>query len=126
MRKWPLSASISQKDYRDAWCFRLGAQYALTHRFDLRFGMMIDTTPVDKHNYNPETPGMTKIEPTAGFTFNPTPYLGVNVGVMYVAGLGVDGASYPEKNIFTGATNLFTADYRVHSFTASVGLSLAF
>ncbi len=114
------------KNYHNSWLIRGGVEWKASQRFDVRAGLMVDFSPCDKEFYNPETPGMTKIEPTAGFTFNPTPYLGVNVGVMYVAGLGVDGASYPEKNIFTGATNLFTADYRVHSFTASVGLSLAF
>ncbi|WP_301197063.1 OmpP1/FadL family transporter, partial [uncultured Duncaniella sp.] len=49
------------KHYKNSWCFSLGAQYALTERFDLRAGLMVDTSPVDKNYYNPETPGMTKI-----------------------------------------------------------------
>lgn len=51
------------KNYHDSWTFHLGAQYNLTDRFDLRAGLMLDTSPVDKNHYNPETPGMTKIEP---------------------------------------------------------------
>ena len=44
------------KHYKNSWCFSLGAQYALTERFDLRAGLMVDTSPVDKNYYNPETP----------------------------------------------------------------------
>ncbi len=76
------------KDYRNAWCFHLGAQYALTKRFDLRAGLMVDTTPVNDAYYNPETPGMTKIEPTVGFSFRPIDNLSIDLAMMYVAGLG--------------------------------------
>lgn len=115
-----------EKNYHNSWLIRGGVEFKATKRFDVRVGLMVDFSPCDKEFYNPETPGMTKIEPTLGFTFNPTSYLGINVAAMYVAGLGVDNVSYPEKNIFTGQTIPFTADYRLHSFTASVGLSLAF
>lgn len=41
------------KNYRNAWCFRAGGQYALTERLDLRAGIMIDTNPVSNTHYNP-------------------------------------------------------------------------
>lgn len=34
-----------EKNYRNAWAFSLGAQYAVTSRCDLRAGVMLDTTP---------------------------------------------------------------------------------
>lgn len=114
------------KNYHNSWLIRGGVEWKATKRFDVRAGLMVDFSPCDKEYYNPETPGMTKIEPTVGFTFRPTSWLGVNLGVMYVAGLGVDNATYPEKNIFTGQTEPFTADYKLHSVSASLGLSLAF
>lgn len=114
------------KNYHNSWLFRGGVEWNVTRRFDIRAGLMVDLSPVDKEFYNPETPGMTKIEPTLGLTFNPTSHIGVNVGVMYVAGLGVKDASYTSENIITKQPTTFTADYKLHSFTASVGLSLAF
>lgn len=122
------------KDYRDAWCFRLGAQYALTNRLDLRAGVMIDTTPVNKHHYNPETPGMTKIGPSAGLSFRPIPQLSVDVAFMYVAGLGEKGASCTYTDLLAAklpalgipASQTFTADYSVHAFTPSIGVSYSF
>ncbi|MDE6495256.1 MAG: outer membrane protein transport protein [Duncaniella sp.] len=82
-----------KKDYKNSWCFSLGAQYAVTNRLDARLGMMLDTTPVNDNFYNPETPGMTKIEPTAGLSFRPIPALSIDIAFMYVAGLGKNGAS---------------------------------
>lgn len=114
-----------EKNYHDSWLVRGGVEWKATSRLDLRAGLMIDFTPVDKHFYNPETPGMTKIEPTLGLTFRPIPCLGINVAGMYVAGLGENGASYTTKNIL-GQSQTFTADYRVRSWTASLGLSVNF
>lgn len=115
-----------EKNYHNSWLVRGGAEWAVTPRFDLRAGMMVDFSPCDKDFYNPETPGMTKIEPTIGFTFRPLPNLGINAAFMYIAGLGVDNASYTSTNILTGQSETFTADYRLHALVGSVGLSLSF
>lgn len=126
------------KNYRNAWAFKAGAQYALTHRFDVRAGMMIDTTPVNSSHYNPETPGMTKIEPTVGFSFRPIDRLSIDLSFMYVAGIGKDNASctYPDllaasvgqmfPQLDLPAQRTFTADYRVHAFAPSIGISYKF
>ena len=71
------------KDYSNSWTFHLGAQYDLTNRFQLRAGMMVDTTPVSKTHYNPETPGMTKIEPSVGFSFSPVKYFSIDASLLY-------------------------------------------
>ena len=114
------------KDYRNAWCFHLGAQYALTKRFDLRAGLMVDTTPVNDAYYNPETPGMTKIEPTVGFSFRPIDTLSIDLAMMYVAGLGADNVSCPYTDLLTGKPGEFKADYRVHAFAPSIGVNYSF
>lgn len=74
-------------------------EWNATKRFDVRASLMVDFSPCDKEYYNTETTGMTKIEPTLGCTFNPIQWFGINIGFMYVAGLGVDGASYTSENI---------------------------
>lgn len=132
-----------EKKYDNSWCFSLGGQYAVTDRFDARLGLMIDTTPVDKDYYNPETPGMTKIEPTVGFSFRPIPRLSIDLAFMYVAGLGVDNAKceyadllgaqmYEKLGAQTAAalgfspTGTFTADYKLHALVPSIGISYNF
>lgn len=114
------------KDYRNSWTFHLGAQYSLTHRFDVRAGLMIDTTPVDIEHYNPETPGMTKIEPSVGFSYSPVRMLSIDASLLYVAGLGRDNASCQYDNMLTGKPETFTADYSVHAWNPSVGVTLNF
>lgn len=114
-----------EKNYHDAWLVRAGVEWKATKRLDLRAGLMLDLSPVDKQYYNPETPGMTKLSPTLGLTFRPLSWLGINVAGMYVAGLGEDGASYTSTNIL-GQKVPFKADYRVHSWVGSLGVSLAF
>lgn len=143
----PYNQNIVKK-YRNAMCYSLGAQYAVTPRFDARVGLMIDTTPVNSDYYNPETPGMTKIEPTIGLSFRPIPRLSVDLAFMYITGTGIDGAqcTYPD---LLGATMIkkltdaglpqqiidsfgfrtagtFRADYRLHAFTPSIGFSYSF
>lgn len=122
------------KDYSNAWGFSLGAEYALTNRFDVRAGVMLDTTPVNDRHYNPETPGMTKIEPSAGFSFRPIQQLSIDLGLMYVAGLGKKNATceytdllaaqYPQLGLSPKAE--FSADYKVHAWIPSIGVSFRF
>jgi long-chain fatty acid transport protein len=115
------------KNYSNSWTIHLGAEWHTTSRLDLRAGMMIDTTPVNSEYYNPETPGMTKLEPGVGLSFRPIKNLSINAAFMYVAGLGKDGAScsYTAVNPLTGTAEqkTFTADYRVHALIPSIGLT---
>lgn len=119
------------KDYSDAWAFRLGAQYGLTDRFDLRAGFIVDLSPVNTSHYNPETPGMTKLEPTIGFTFRPVPSVAIDLSAVYVAGLGTDQARCSYTDLLAQRLGLpsereFTTDYKVHAFVPSIGLSYSF
>ena len=143
----PYNQNIT-KSYKNSWCYSLGAQYALTDRFDIRAGLMIDTTPVDKEYYNPETPGTTKIEPTVGFSFRPYKNLSIDFGFMYIEGLRTKNTSCTYDDVL-GATVInmltqagypqqaidkfgfkprqtFTADYKLHAFSPSIGVSYNF
>ncbi len=114
------------KNYHNAWCFSMGGQYQITDRFTARAGLMLDFTPVDKSYYNPETPGMTKIEPTIGFSFQPTKRLAIDFSFMYVHGTGKDGASVTYMDMITQQPTTFTADYKVRAYAPSLGLRYSF
>lgn len=126
------------KNYHNSWTWHLGAEYNLTERFDIRAGIMIDSSPINRHNYNPETPGMTKIEPSIGFSFRPVPSFSIDFGMLYVAGLGVDNASVTYNDMLANVINTqlgkpvvsptqtFTADYKVHAVIPSIGVSFTF
>lgn len=136
------------KDYKNAWAFSLGAQYAITDRCDLRAGLMTDLTPVNKECFNPETPGMTRIAPTVGFSFRPIPSFSIDLGFMYTAGCGRKGASCEYADLLGAnmiarlqaagipdaaiqqmgfsSTGKFAADYKLHAFTPSIGIQYKF
>lgn len=114
------------KDYHNSWTFHLGGQYTLTNRFDLRAGVMVDLSPVNDEHYNPETPGMTKIEPSVGFSFAPIRNFAIDASLMYVAGLGKDNASCSYADLLAGSVNTFTADYDTHAWVPSIGLRFNF
>lgn len=127
-----------EKNYSNAWAVKLGAQWGVTPRLDLRAGLMIDTTPVNEHFYNPETPGMTKLNPSVGLSFRPVAGLSVDLAFVYVAGLGRDDASctYPDllaskisqllPSVEIPPVKEFRADYGVHAFVPSIGVSYSF
>ncbi len=121
-----------EKNYRDSWAFRLGAQYGLTRRFDIRAGLILDLSPVNKNYYNPETPGMTKIEPSLGLSFRPMSQLSIDFSMLYVAGLGEDDAKCGYVDLLAAQMSSndvirqFNADYKVHAFIPSLGVSFSF
>lgn len=140
------------KKYHNAMTYHLGAQYGLTERFDLRAGLMVDTSPCNKNYYNPETPGGTKIEPTVGFSFRPIPNLSIDLALMYIQGLKAkdrvgeyDDFIAPIYNRSLAAydavlgqlgmssglsplptTGTFKADYKVRAFSPAIGISYSF
>lgn len=140
------------KDYKNSWTLHLGGQYALTERLDLRAGMMLDLSPVNHKYYNPETPGMTKIEPSVGLSFRPLPQLSIDAAFMYVFGAGVNGVSNTYDNLLAKKGNAvldqialvkpelapviagmkmpetgeFKADYKTRAIIPAIGISYSF
>lgn len=115
-----------EKNYHNAFAFRIGAKYALTKRFDLRAGISYDMTPVDDEFYNPETPGMDKLSPAIGFTFRPFPHFSVDVACAYIAGMGADNVSYQYDDSILGKKQTFKGDFKVTAWTPSLSIGYNF
>lgn len=122
-----------EKNYKNSWAFRLGAQYALTERFDLRAGFNFDMTPVDKDYYNPETPGMHKLSPSVGFSFRPFSRFSIDLACAYIHGVGEDDAScgyedfiYKMNPVLGDYNKTIKGSYKVHAWAPSIGLSYSF
>ena len=113
------------KNYSDAWAFRFGAEFAMTNRLDLRAGFIVDTTPVDENNFNPETPGMTRYEPTIGLSFRPIKNLSVDLAFTYIAGDARKG-SIESTDFLTNQPNKFSAEYDLEALIPAIGLSYSF
>lgn len=119
------------KNYSNAWTFHIGGEYNLTPRLDLRAGLMIDCTPCNDQYYNPETPGMTKIEPSVGLSFRPIKGLSFDLAFMYVHGCGATGSNEYKDLLLSSMTgkdvySTFTASYKTHAIIPAIGLSYSF
>lgn len=113
------------KNYHNAMTYHLGAQFAMTHRLDLRAGLMVDCSPCDLNYYNPETPGMTKIEPSVGLSFRPLKGLSIDLAFMYVAGLGTKSGTGSYDDILARSFNTNVSAYNagVQQYNAAVAMA---
>ena len=125
-----------KKNYHNAWAFRLGGQYALTERLDLRAGVAYDNTPVDDNYYNPETPGKDKVSPSIGLSFRPIKHLSIDLACAYIANVGSGEKSYTYDDLIlkqmaaqgipVGYTKTFTASYSPVAWCPSIGRGYSF
>lgn len=129
----PLNQHL-EKNYHNSWAFRLGAQYAVTSRLDVRAGFSYDCTPVDDNYYNPETPGKDKVSPSVGLSFRPVKNISIDVACAYVTNVGGGNKSYTyEDLIFKSypqlgqpAEQTFTAKYSPSAWCPSIGIGYSF
>lgn len=117
---------VLPKNYRNSWTFHAGAEWKATERLDLRCGLVVDTAPMRTDNYNPETPGMTKIEPSIGLSFRPIKHFSIDLSLLYVAGTGLDKTECKWANVLTGKEETFVADYNVHAINPAIGFTYSF
>ncbi len=125
-----------EKNYHNAWAFRLGAQYGLTNRLDLRAGVAYDRTPVDDNYYNPETPGKDKVSPSLGLSFRPIKSLSIDVACAYIANVGSGDKSYTYDDLIlkqmaaqgmpVNYKKTFTASYSPIAWCPSIGIGYSF
>ncbi len=113
------------KNYKNTIIYRVGSQYAVTERFDLRLGAYFDESPVKSDFLNPETPSMDKLGLTTGFSFRPADAFSIDFAFNYVTGFGRTG-SYTDKATLTQQPRKFEGDYDVHAFTVAIGLTYSF
>lgn len=59
----------SARNYKNTFAFRLGANYALSEKFDVRLGLAYGLTPVQNGYVTPETPDANRINYTAGLGY---------------------------------------------------------
>lgn len=59
----------SARNYKNTLAFRLGANYALTEKFDARLGLAYGLTPVQNGYVTPETPDANRINYTVGLGY---------------------------------------------------------
>ncbi len=120
----------SVKNYDNTIMVRMGAQFDATDWLIGRVGLYVDESPVRSDYLNPETPSMTKIGYTAGFSILPTQNRNLTIDVSYGYLTSADPermGSYPYENILAGgAMQPFVGNYTTSAHMLSIGTSLKF
>ncbi len=111
----------AEKNYKNVAAYRIGGEYNLTDRFDLRAGLYYDQSPIRKELYNPETPGMDKIGISTGFSFRPVQNLSIDFAFLYIQGISRYG-KYSYTNSLGQPAEL-NGRYTNIAISPSLGLS---
>lgn len=113
----PLEDTKLTKAYKNAFCFRLGAEWRVIERLTLRAGGYYDLSPVQSNYMSPETPDANRYGITAGLSYQAVKTLGLDVAVIYTA----SGKRYG------GSTDTgFYGTYKSTAFIPSFGMHILF
>lgn len=111
-----LSDTKSAREYKNVTAFRLGAQYAVTKKFDVRAGIKYLPSPVKDGYVTPEVPDASHVNFSAG------------LGYKMRHGFSVD-ASFTFQNMKRTDTNLETnlsGTYQTYIFMPGISLNYNF
>jgi long-chain fatty acid transport protein len=114
----------SKKNYENAMVYRVGAEYKMTERLELRAGAYYDETPIQSELYNPETPGMNKLGLSFGASFSPVKNFTVDFALLYIHGFDIDGST-PDPNPVV-PNRIFSGNYSSNAIIPSLGLTYSF
>ncbi len=109
-----LQDSRSPKLLKDNMIFRIGGQYTLNEKLNVRAGGYYDSPAVEDDYYSPETPDAVKIGLTLGLSWTPMPDLDVDVSFLYVMGLERDVTYSPAQ---------FGGKYKYNAYIPGFGIT---
>ena len=120
----------SVKNYKNTFMTRLGGNFLATDYFTIRAGMYVDESPVRSSHLNPETPSMTKVGYTFGFSIMPLKGRNLSLDAAYGYVTTADPertGSYPYSNALKGgAIEAFSGNYSLDAHIFSFGLNYKF
>lgn len=108
------------KDYKNTVAIRIGGEYVISDFITARAGAYLDTPPVRKDNYNPETPSATTFCGTVGASLTPFKNMTVDLAFAYLQGQKITG-SFQDSTIGT-----FTGEYQKSAIMPAIGLRFQF
>ena len=112
-----LEDSENPRNYEDAIIVRVGGQYSYSSKLDLRVGAYYDQSPIQDDFFNPETPNTDNIGLTAGFTFNASDNLSIDVSYLQIIGLERESEYEPAN---------FGGKYKASSSIPGIGVNYKF
>ncbi|MBQ7772504.1 MAG: outer membrane protein transport protein [Bacteroidales bacterium] len=110
----------SIKDYENTVAVRIGGEYVISDFATVRAGAYLDTPPVQKDNYNPETPSATTFCGTVGASLSPMKNMTIDLAFAYLQGKKTNG-TFQDSTI--GA---FSGEYQKSAVMPAIGLRFRF
>ncbi len=81
-----LQDSENPRNFENSAVYRIGGEYHLNEKIDLRAGVYYDQTPIPEDYLTPETPGTDKIGMSVGASWYITDKLSLDVSFLYIYG----------------------------------------
>ncbi|MFA8435743.1 MAG: OmpP1/FadL family transporter [Marinifilaceae bacterium] len=120
--------SKNNRDWDNTMIYRLGAQYSLNEKLDLRAGFYYDETPTNDKYYSPETPGADKIGLSAGLSYQINDHFGLDASLLYID--GKKRTATDTNNNFnpdpTGTPIYFGGEYKNTGWFPGIGVTYSF
>lgn len=76
--------STSPRNYDNSWIARLGAEYHMSDKFDLRGGLLYDKNPVKDEFVEPSLPDADRLGLNIGVGYKITPNISVDLAYMFL------------------------------------------
>ncbi len=114
------ATSTNPRNYKNSSTYRIGLQYQMNDKLQLRTGAYYDETPIRDGYFAPETPRTDSIGVTAGLTYEIKKDLEVDLSAFYLYFAEEDNSyDYSSEGAFEGS-------YKVNAWTIGIGLSYEF
>ncbi len=112
-----LQDSENPRNFSNSAVYRIGAEYHLNKKFDLRAGFYYDQTPIPEDYLTPETPGTNKYGMSGGLSWYITDKFSIDVSFLYIQG---------QKREDGYALEDFYGTYYTNAFIPGFGLNYSF
>jgi len=105
------------KKYSNGAIYRIGMEYDMNEKINLRTGFYYDSPVANDEYYAPETPDAVKLGFTGGASYMAMQNLSVDISFIYITGLEREATYKPEN---------FGGTYKYNAFIPGLGVSYKF
>ena len=118
-------SSASPRNYKDAFIYRVGANYQASKLIALRGGAYLDQTPVEAGYMTPETPDANRLGLTLGIGITPIENLSIDASLLFINGAKRE-QTQADINAAGTQTAALPGTYQQRAFAPGIQVSYAF
>lgn len=115
--KGELLNSKNQRDYKDTFIPRIGAEYVYSDLLTFRIGGYYDPSPTNEKYFTPETVSLNNLAFTLGLSITPSEKLSIDLSYLQINGLQATKTYEPDQ---------FGGTYKSAAYIPGIGVSYRF